>query len=377
MSTSSVLSMKNIYIILSVLSLTYLTACYPTVDSSYTTVNTTGGKSTSIPVNPTYTPQCPYGDSTGQITINSTILNPCATTNLIDSFTLVGNIPLYDTIKWSFSDGTKVKTTGLTVNHTYATMGYDTIRAVIDSGKNILDTIIKVIYIAPIGGAMSASFTSTAIIETSNGYKYFFISNSTGIIPLYTWTFGDGSNPQSTSNSNIFYVFPATSSATNYTVQMNVSNGNGCTNKVSNIITVPANSNYQKLSDTITYSFTSPCSNSGESFTFSCQLNEPSNAFYQWDFGDKNNGTGQTISHAYSKAGIYNVTLNITQNGKSLLSNAQQTINSFGQGAIPTAAFSIDPINTKDSLFTFVNSSTIPNGTSGSAAPVIVFVIIF
>ena len=145
---------------------------------------------------------------------------------------------------------------------------------------------------------------------------------------------------------------------------MNVSNGNGCTNKVSNIITVPASSNYQKLSDTITYSFTSPCSNSGETFTFSCQLNEPSNALYQWDFGDQNNGTGQTVSHAYSKAGIYNVTLNITQNGKSILSNAQQNVNAFGQGTIPTAAFSLDAINTKDSLFTFINSSTIPNDTS-------------
>lgn len=358
------LSMKNIYIILTVLSLTYLTACYPTVDSNYIPVNTTGGNATGNPVIPTYTPQSPYGDSTGQITINSTIINPCASTNLIDSFTLVGNIPPFDTIKWSFSDGTKVKTKGLTVNHTYPTMGFDTIRAVIDSGKNILDTIIKVIYIAPIGGAMSASFTSTPIIETGNGYKYFFNSVSSGITPQYTWNFGDGSHLQSTTNSSIFYIFPPTASATNYTVQLTVSNGNGCSNSVRNLISVPASSNYQKLSDTITYSFTSPCSSNGESFTFSCQLNEPSNAFYQWDFGDKSSGTGQTVSHSYTNAGNYTVTLNVLQNGKSILSGAQQIVKAFGQGAIPTASFSIDSPNTRDSLFTFINNSNIPNGTT-------------
>lgn len=357
-------SMKNIFIILTILSLIYLTACYPTMEGNNLTVNTSGGNATSVPGNPTFTPQGPQGDTTGQITINSIILNPCAASNLVDSFTLVGNIPLHDTIKWYFSDGTKATTTSLTVKRTYTNSGYDTIKAVIDSGKKVVATIFKTIYISTIGGALPSSFTATPIVETSSGYKYFFNCNSTDIIPLYTWNFGDGSNNQSTTNSNIFYVFPATVSATNYTVLMTVSNGNGCINSVSKKITVPANSNYQKLSDTITYSFTSPCSSGGESFTFTCQLNEPSNAFYQWDFGDKSNATGQTVSHSYAKAGNYIVTLNISQNGINILSGAQQTVKANGQGTIPAALFSIDTNNTKDSLFTFNNNSTIPNGTN-------------
>ena len=341
--------------------LCYLTACYPTVDSNNTPNNTHGSNATSNPGTPTYTPQSPTGDSAGQITINSVILNPCATSNLIDSFTLIGNIPAYDTIKWSFSDGTKVKTTGLTVNHIYSTSGYSTIQAIIDSGKKVIDTIVKTIYIAPTGGAISASFTATPLVETGSGYKYYFSTNSTAYISKYLWNYGDGSIPQSTTNSSSFYLYPLSSSATNYTVALTVSNANGCTSSSRNYITVPASSSFQKLSDTITYSYTSPCSLTGESFTFSCLLNEPSNAFYQWNFGDNITSTGQTVSHSYSKSGIYIVTLNVSVNGKVILANAQQYVKAWGSGNIPTASFNFTSI---DSLFTFQSTSTINNGTT-------------
>jgi hypothetical protein len=36
---------------------------------------------------------------------------------------------------------------------------------------------------------------------------------------------------------------------------------------------------------------------------------------YLWDFGDGSNDSGEFVSHVYTKAGVYNVTLTVTDNG--------------------------------------------------------------
>ncbi|GEM75076.1 M4 family metallopeptidase [Vibrio sagamiensis] len=46
---------------------------------------------------------------------------------------------------------------------------------------------------------------------------------------------------------------------------------------------------------------------------------------YQWDFGDGSSQTGETVSHTYSDAGSYNVTLSVTDNGGSS-TEASQTV---------------------------------------------------
>ena len=263
--------MKNLVLISTLFSCISFYACYPTIDNPNTTPTTTNGgngsgsgNATSNPSNATYTPQSPTGDSMGQITIHSMITNPCSSVSLIDSFVILGNIPAYDTIKWDFGDGKSTLTKSLTVNHAYSNSGFYTIMATIDSGKKVVTTITKNIYISSIGGALSDSFTYAPIIETNNGYKFYFNSITSGCIPQVIWNFDDGNSPLSTTSSNIFYLFPLTPSPKSYNVSLKITNGNRCNASYIHPVFVPASSKYQKLSDTITFSHTDPCSLNGD-----------------------------------------------------------------------------------------------------------------
>ena len=52
-------------------------------------------------------------------------------------------------------------------------------------------------------------------------------------------------------------------------------------------------------------------------------------ASYEWSFGDGTNGTGAVVTHAYSKVGTYQVTLNVTNNvGASSLKTFMITVGS-------------------------------------------------
>ena len=55
------------------------------------------------------------------------------------------------------------------------------------------------------------------------------------------------------------------------------------------------------------------------------------------------------------------MTLKISQNGINIINAAKQTINAFGQGYLPKALFTY---SANDSIFSFVNSSTVPNNST-------------
>ena len=58
---------------------------------------------------------------------------------------------------------------------------------------------------------------------------------------------------------------------------------------------------------------------------------------YKWNFGDGTNGSGKTVSHSYTEAGTYQVTLNVTDN-HGLSSFETLTINVIASEYIPLVA---------------------------------------
>lgn len=70
----------------------------------------------------------------------------------------------------------------------------------------------------------------------------------------------------------------------------------------------------REVVDGITY--TPPGPNAGENVTFSVSAGG-SNCDYHWDFGDGHSTTTQvnSTSHSFSNNGVYNVSVNVEQNG--------------------------------------------------------------
>ena len=81
-------------------------------------------------------------------------------------------------------------------------------------------------------------------------------------------------------------------------------------------------------------------------------------AVYSWNFGDGNNGGGQTISHTYTEAGEYDVSLYVVDgNG---CENGQTVLNAVEVFPLPTAFFTSQPQDASilNPLVQFINGST-------------------
>lgn len=124
-----------------------------------------------------------------------------------------------------------------------------------------------------------------------------FTDTSTGDPITWDWEFGDGGtsteqNPTHTYND-----------VANYTVNLTVCNLDGC-NSTSGIIYVG-----QNLIPDFTSNVTGGCKD------LWVQFNDTSTGTpttWSWEFGDGDGSTEQNATHTYTEAGIYNVTLSVT-----------------------------------------------------------------
>src|SRR5919197_3549788 len=82
---------------------------------------------------------------------------------------------------------------------------------------------------------------------------------------------------------------------------------------------------------------------------------------FAWNFGDGGTGAGQTVSHAFSTAATFNVTLTVT-NDRGLSASVSQTVSVSGV-ATPKAAFVISPTAPQ------VNQTVVFNADISTAAP--------
>jgi len=76
---------------------------------------------------------------------------------------------------------------------------------------------------------------------------------------------------------------------------------------------------------------------------------------FSWNFGDGKTGTGKTVSHSFSSAGTFNVTLTVT-NDRGLTASTTKPV-AVGAGAKPTAAFVFSPTPVVANVDTFFDAS--------------------
>ena len=157
----------------------------------------------------------------------------------------------------------------------------------------------------------TANFTFTTVCA---GNPTQFTSTSTTnpagqTIQSYQWNFGDG---QTGTGANPTHTY---ASAGTYQVTLTVSCGGHCTAQKTQQVTVTA----QPVAN---FTYTTVCQGDATQFTSNSTGQIQS---YNWNFGDGQTGTGQTVSHTYAQAGTYQVTHTV-QAGASCSDSKTQSV---------------------------------------------------
>lgn len=114
--------------------------------------------------------------------------------------------------------------------------------------------------------------------------------------------------------------------------------------------------------NTVTINTISTVNNTTQDVTFSGFANDPGNLTltYSWDFGDGQNGNGTSVSHRYTKNGVYTVTLKAT-NTANLSSIKTLEITIYAPPEKSTINASINSPNINQNI-TLTGQSIDPNG---------------
>jgi PKD repeat protein len=242
-------------------------------------------------------------------------LAQCVTSNqyVLTNTSTGGTAPF--TYLWDLNDGNLAYTKDVT--HTYAASGEHDVTLVVTDAKGCVSHAnTKQIYI---GAKPVASFN--IITNTSNGNSYTFISTSTisGGWLNYYWDFGNGTSSTLVNPSVTFT--PGT-----YTIKLIATGNFGCSDTVTKVIKVGADSNYCVLPNAnFTVNPATQCLATNKVMFRS--TNTDPNVIYDWAFGDGAAGTSNnSVAHSYLVTGTYTATLTVTNACGSSATSQQVTI---------------------------------------------------
>ena len=261
------------------------------------------------------------GKPTASISVSNTCLNDSAM--FTDKSTISGGSLTGGTI--TFGDGTtgSIKAGGNTY-HKYAKAGvYKVLYSAVGSGGCSDDTLITV----NINRNPSVGFTASKVCE---GDSASFVDTTTisGKITR-TWYF-DGVKSALTNQiiKNAFSI----GTGRHYT-SLIITNSNGCRDSITRVINV----NPTPIAS-FTVDSSSLCKTSGIAFT--ADTTKATNSTFTWNYGDAStNGSGNSVTHSYSKDGSYTVSLSVTNSaGCSNKNLATKTVIS---APAPTSKFSV------------------------------------
>ncbi len=205
-----------------------------------------------------------------------------------------------DSYNWSFGDS--LSSTQPNPEHTYSGSGtyVVTLTATDDDGDNSMTSKIINVNSPP-----EANFSHLPAnpIDIENIIFTDLSTDYDGHIVNHTWNFGDGNTSY---EENPVHSYPDNG---NYTVVLTVTDDDGAVSKKSQSIIVD---NVYPAADFI-YSPESPVK-IGMIINFTDNSSDLDGfiANHTWDFGDGNMSYGNRTSHIYSRDGIYNITLTVT-----------------------------------------------------------------
>jgi gliding motility-associated-like protein len=199
----------------------------------------------------------------------------------------------------------------------------------------------------------TASFTGAA--STCLGSPTPFVDKSTtggGTISSWQWDFGDG---QTNTSQNPLHTYAA---AGNYTVNLTVTNSNGCT-----AAAMPLSVHISSLPVAL-FSYSTPdCVTSAVTLTDKSTFAEGTITTWAWDYGDgaaDSKTTNATFQHIYTATGNYTVQLVVTTN-TGCVAQAMQTI---VISPLPVVDFITPDVCLADASAMFTDGTTITDGSN-------------
>jgi len=190
--------------------------------------------------------------------------------------------------QWNFGDGQTGS--GANPSHTYNAPGSYPVTLTVSCGGHCTSTKTQNV---TVNALPTANFTYTTVCA---GNPTQFTSTSQGQIQSYNWNFGDG---QTGSGANPSHTYNAPGT---YPVTLTVQGAGGCSDQIVQQVTVNAQ-------PTANFTFNTVCRGNPTQFTSTATAPQGTQIqTYNWNFGDGQTGTGQTVTHTYAQPGEYTVT---------------------------------------------------------------------
>jgi gliding motility-associated-like protein len=200
-----------------------------------------------------------------------------------------GSIGSIITWSWNFGDGSALSSIQ-SPSHIYPANGSYNAALTVTNTFGCVNSITHPVVVNSV--PVSAFAASTACL----GQATVFTDQTSGTPIGWNWDFGDGSTASTVQNPTHTYA-----TASTYTVTLISSGGSGCSDTISNTVTVNA-------IPTANFSFASVCTNDTMFFN-STSTGAPDT--YSWTFADGSFDISNdpSPSHVYNTAGTYNVIL--------------------------------------------------------------------
>lgn len=251
---------------------------------------------------------------------------------------------------WDFGDGTT--STAINPSHVYFPVGTYTITLTVTDGGGLTDTHTDTYIVR----APNANFSMSSDVACGIPSTIFFTDQSS-FPDTWLWNFGDGFTSNQVNPSHTYV------SGGEYQVSLTVSDTNfGCVSTFLDTLII-SNPIAQIGGGTGGYSGCTPLQ---VDFIDASTNNGPGIITnYLWDFGDGSTSTSQNPSHTYTTAGLYTVTLTVTNDfGCSSSDSFTNMVDVSG----PTANFTSNVTSAQCTPLT-VNFSDLSTSNVAMSAP--------
>jgi len=272
------------------------------------------------------------------------------------SFTGSATDPGADTFTyaWNFGDGGTA--TGASVSHTYVDEGSGsyTVTLTVTDDDGGTDTATQVVTVSNVNPTIDTFVVPNSGVE-AGPLSFSSTASDVGVNDAlsFLWDFGDG-NTSTSANPVHTYLDEGTGT---YTVSLTVNDGDNGSATQSTTISV---ANVNPVAGAIVGPLVG---NEAQVLSWTgggTDVGTLDTLTFAWDFGDGNNATGTSASHAYNQDGTYTITFTVTDNDGGTDSTTITVVISN----TPPAVTSITPATTGDEGSTLSFTATATDASS-------------
>ncbi len=271
----------------------------------------------------------------GDVPITGLTATNDSPTALGQATTLTATVSAGSNVVYTWAFGDAATGAGATVNHTYPDVGlYTAVVTASNSANTVTATTTVSVGDVPISGLTATNDSPTPLGQATT----LTATVSAGSNVVYTWAFGDGSAPFTTSGATgngivTTHAYPA---AGTYTAVVTAGNS---TNSVTATTQVSVTAGGGEAIAGLTATNDSPTW-LGQATALWAAVSAGENVSYTWAFGDGSMGSGAAVAHTYANAGTYLAVVTATNSVNTLTAATPVTV----VAAVPVADFVGTPL---------------------------------